>query len=144
MTITRDFVSTVFIVRDKKVLLTLNKKVGIWVPVGGHIEENELPCDCVIREAKEESGLDIELFNPFVNKSKHGSLIQPVNLRLDEIRKDHEHINFTYFAKVIGGEFKDISDDGQPSKWFTKEDLEKTDLNENVRTWALEILNHGR
>lgn len=144
MTITRDFVSTVFIVRDRKVLLTLNKKVGIWVPVGGHIEENELPCDCVIREAKEESGLDIELFNPFVNKSKHGSLIQPVNLRLDEIRKDHEHINFTYFAKVIGGEFKDISDDGQPSKWFTKEDLEKTDLNENVRTWALEILNHGR
>ena len=32
---------------------------GKYMGVGGHFEENESPYDCVIREVKEETGLDI-------------------------------------------------------------------------------------
>ena len=32
---------------------------GKYMGVGGHFEENESPFDCVIREVKEETGLDI-------------------------------------------------------------------------------------
>ncbi|MBW3022082.1 NUDIX domain-containing protein [Candidatus Woesearchaeota archaeon] len=141
--VTREFISTVFIVKDNKVLLNFNNKCQIWVPVGGHIEPNELPCYSVIREAKEESGLDIELFNPFTKKTSN--LIMPVNLHLDHIKDDHKHINLIYFAKVLGGMFQDIADDGAPSRWFTKEELEmepEHKLLPEIKEWALEALNH--
>ena len=73
MEITREFLSTVFVVKDKKVLMTWNNKINNWIPIGGHIEANELPCHSVIREAKEESGLNVKLISPFdflLNRNK--------------------------------------------------------------------------
>ncbi len=32
---------------------------GKWIGVGGHIEENEAPDECILREAKEETGLTL-------------------------------------------------------------------------------------
>ena len=32
---------------------------GKWIGVGGHLEENESPEECVLREAKEETGLSL-------------------------------------------------------------------------------------
>ncbi len=33
--------------------------VGKWMGIGGHFEERESPYDCVVREAKEETGLTL-------------------------------------------------------------------------------------
>ncbi|MFH1592673.1 MAG: NUDIX domain-containing protein [Candidatus Woesearchaeota archaeon] len=140
MEIVREFLSTVFIVKDRKVLLNLNANCNVWVPVGGHIKPNELPCESVIREAKEESGLDIELISPY-DKSKTRNLIQPVHIHLDHIKEDHKHINLVYFGIIKGGDFKEISDDKAPSRWFSKEELEKEGLLPNIKEWALEALN---
>ncbi len=143
MQITRESLSTIFIVRDSKVLLNFNNKCQIWVPVGGHIEANELPCQSVIRETKEETGLDIEIIS--LKQKDSDNLPQPVNIRLDHIKEDHKHINLTYFGKVIGGTYQEIADDGAPSKWFTKEELLEEPENKmliNVTEWALEALNH--
>jgi len=101
MKIVREFISTVFVVQNGKVLLTWNKKCSTWVPIGGHIEPNELPCDSVMREAKEESGLDIEIFSP--NKGKTANIEQPVQINLDNVREDHKHINLMYFANCQRG-----------------------------------------
>ena len=38
-----DFTTSVFIVRDGKVLLHKHKKLGIWLQPGGHIELDEDP-----------------------------------------------------------------------------------------------------
>ena len=99
MGMTREFLSTVFIVNKGKVLLNFNNKCKIWVPVGGHIEPNELPCTSVIREAKEETGLDIELISPD-DKSKSGNLVQPVHIHLDHIKDDHKHINLMFLERT--------------------------------------------
>ena len=32
---------------------------GKWIGIGGHLEENESPEECVLREAKEETGLSL-------------------------------------------------------------------------------------
>lgn len=54
-----------YIEKDNKYLLIhRNKKKndgnqGKYMGVGGHFEENESPYDCVIREVKEETSLDI-------------------------------------------------------------------------------------
>jgi len=140
MDVVREFLSTVFVVKDGQVLMTWNKKVNTWVPVGGHIEPNELPCGSVIREAKEESGLDIELISPY-NKSKTGNLVQPVHIHLDHIKEDHKHINLIYFGTVKGGELFDESDEQTALKWFSKDELEKEDFLPSVKEWAVEALN---
>ena len=36
-----------------------------WIGVGGHFEEGESPEDCLLREVKEETGLDITLQRGF-------------------------------------------------------------------------------
>ena len=141
MDIVREFLSTVFVVKDNKVLMTWNKKVNLWVPIGGHIEKNELPCSSVIREAKEESGLDIELISPF-DRSKTGNLVQPVHIHLDHIKDDHKHINLIYFASVKAGECLKLDDEGKELRWFSKEELEQTELFPNIKEWAIEALNH--
>jgi len=141
MEIVREFLSTVFVVKDGKVLMTWNNKVNNWVPIGGHIEPNELPCISVIREAKEESGLDVELVSPF-DKSKTANLIQPTHVHLDHIKEDHKHINLIYFGIVKEGECFEIDDEGKELKWFSKEELEKEGLSDSVKEWAIEALNH--
>jgi 8-oxo-dGTP pyrophosphatase MutT (NUDIX family) len=141
MEITREFISTVFIVNKGKVLLTWNKKVNNWVPIGGHIEKNELPCESVIREAKEESNLDIELFSQ--NKKSTINLPQPFNIHIDHIKDDHKHINLTYFAKIRENskDCFEIDDEGKPLRWFSREDLEKDNtLVPEIKEWALEAL----
>jgi len=48
------FTSTGFVFsRDRKILMIKHKKLGVWLPPGGHIDENELPCDAVVREIAE-------------------------------------------------------------------------------------------
>jgi len=139
MEIVREFLSTVFVVKDGKVLMTWNKKVNNWIPIGGHIELNELPCSSVIREAKEESGLDIEVISPFDN-SRTANLVQPVHVHLDHIKEDHKHINLIYFGIVKGGKCFEIDDEGKELRWFTTEELEQEDLLPNVKEWAIESL----
>jgi len=53
----------VLITRDNEVLLLRRANVhgaGSWAPPGGHLEYGEAPEECAIREAKEETGLDVE------------------------------------------------------------------------------------
>lgn len=139
MEIVREFLSTVFVVKDGKVLMTWNNKVNNWIPIGGHIEPNELPCSSVIREAKEESGLDIEVISPF-DTSKTANLVQPVHVHLDHIKENHKHINLIYFGIVKGGYCFKIDDEGKELRWFTIEELEQEDLLPNIKEWAIESL----
>lgn len=141
MEIVREFLSTVFIVNNNKVLMTWNHKVNNWIPVGGHVEKNELPCEAAIREAKEESGLDVKLVDPF-SKAKTANLVQPIHIHLDHIKEDHEHINMIYLGVIEGGECFERDDEDKDLKWFTKEELEQeNNLIPNVKEWAIEALN---
>ncbi len=137
--IIREFLGTVYIVDSGKVLLTFNKKIQNYVPVGGHTDENELPCACAIREAKEELGYEIELIDG--NGFQSHSIPQNFAIGLDEIKPDHHHINLAYVGKIITGEELVESDEGTELKWFTKEELEQVeDLLENVKEGALKAL----
>lgn len=139
MEIKREFVATVFIVKDGKVLLTFNKKINKFIPLGGHIAENELPCESVIRESKEESGFDIELID--LGDLKNKNLPQNLDIQLDIIKPDHHHINLSYIGKVIGGEQLEKSDENTELKWFSPEELTKCEETlENIKEKALKAI----
>jgi len=58
----------VIIQKDHKILLGKRKSphgYATWSFPGGHIEENETPEECAIRETQEETGLIIEAATPF-------------------------------------------------------------------------------
>ena len=67
------WVTTIYLVReDAHVLLTWNKNLQAWIPVGGHIDPGETPEEAAIREIFEETTLKIELGNLFLKLKNEG------------------------------------------------------------------------
>ena len=135
----REFVSTVYVVKDGKVLLNFHQDIKKFIPLGGHVELNELPNEAAIREAKEESGLDVELID--LGKLKNRNLIQNFDIQLDIIKPNHHHINLSYIGRIIGGKQMEKSDRDTELKWFSPEDILKNkDIFENTKEKALKAI----
>ena len=57
----KHFTATGFLVRNGTVLLLKHRKLGMWLPFGGHIDPGEDPIEALHREAREETGFEIEI-----------------------------------------------------------------------------------
>ncbi len=143
MEITKHFTATTNIVHKNKALLHLHKTLGIWIPVGGHIDRDELPSQAALREIKEETGLDVQLYDPdkkmIINDATQ--LIRPMHLLLENINKYHQHIDFIYYAYAKTFEVR--SQDGETNnlRWFTAEEIKNLDgAPDNAKILSLEAL----
>ncbi len=144
----RHFTVSIFIVHEDKVLLHLHKNAKKILPLGGHIEVNELPEEACIREAKEESGLKISLYNPVNNELKKSCelvgeklLANPMHTIFGEITPDHCHIDFVYYATVKSYETKPANGESNLLKWYTKEELKNANnIQANILSMANEAL----
>lgn len=127
MEITRHFTSTTIIVHDNKALLHLHKKLDIWIPVGGHIDRDELPQEAAIREIKEETGLEVKLYNP--DKQIHMGdvlqLLRPMHILLENINKFHQHIDFVFYATSDSDKLHPQDGETNNLKWFTSEEIKQ-------------------
>jgi len=96
-----DFTVAIFVVHDGKILLIHHRQLGKWLPLGGHIELDEDPEQAALREAKEESGLDVELLGERPPTTSPGTraLIAPRFLDIHRINETHEHIGMVYWAR---------------------------------------------
>ncbi len=135
--LTRDFVSTVYIVKDAKVLLVFHKKLNAWLPPGGHIDENELPCDAAKREALEETGLEVELIGKEVPLGKGvKKLVQPKVVQLEDIKEGHQHIDLIYYSVVANGKLRLNDKEHSNIKWFSANELDGNDIIGSVRVYG--------
>ena len=100
-----DFTVAIFVVHDGKILLIHHRKLDKWLPLGGHIELDEDPEQAALREAKEESGLDVELLGERPPTTSPGTraLIAPRFLDIHRISDTHEHIGMIYWARPKRG-----------------------------------------
>lgn len=141
MEITRHFTATVLIVHHNRVLLHRHKKFGSLLPVGGHIDRDELPEEAALREAKEEAGLDIALYNPdtatFPDKRL---LIRPVHMLLININEFHQHIDFLFYARAQTDQLAPLDGESDQLFWLTRDEVLGAKMPENVRILALEAL----
>lgn len=98
-----DFTVAIFVVHAGRVLLVLHRKLGKWLPLGGHIELDEDPEQAARREAREESGLEVELVGDRPPTTEPGTraLIAPRFLDIHRINPTHEHIGMIYWARPL-------------------------------------------
>ena len=142
-----DFTASVYVVEGDRVLLHKHKKLGIWLPPGGHVELDEDPNQAAIKEVREETGLDITLVgnNHMAKTWSDGSrdLITPkfINRHYFDSTHTHEHIDSVYFGRVSGGALRPEVE-GAEVKWFSKSEIEDGTLNlkEAVLFYALAAL----
>lgn len=142
-----DFTASAFIVFDGKVVLHRHKRLGIWLQPGGHVELDEDPTQTVVREAKEETGLEVDLVGEapvFMDtKYKARELMVPrfMNRHFFDETHTHEHIDMVYFARAKSAALVPEEGGGEV-RWFTKEELEDPalDLLPDVRRYALRAL----
>lgn len=142
-----DFTASAYIVNENTVLLRKHDKVNTWMSVGGHIELDEDPNQAVIREAKEEVGLEIEIVGKkpsFNEKNGEVELFAPRFINRHKMSIGHEHIDLVYFAFSTTKEINPVDGREKSSaiKWFTKEELLDPNLEiwERVRHYALTAL----
>ena len=142
MEITRHFTVTTTIVHKNKVLLHFHKSLKKWLPIGGHIDRDELPEEAAIREAKEEAGIDIELHRSrkiFIDREAR-DLILPLHIMLQDINQFHQHIDLGFYANAKTFDLKPAKDETENLKWFSKEEIKKIYAPQNVKIRALEAL----
>ena len=145
MEITRHFTTTVYIVFKNKVLLHEHRKLNLILQVGGHIDRDELPHETALREAREEAGLEVELYNS--NRLKENYFENTIELNRGEhlnqhkINEFHEHIDFAFYGKANTDELNPKIGESKKLMWFSKEEIESSSyILDEIKTYALEAL----
>lgn len=136
------WVTTVFLVnKNKQVLLTWNKNLQTWIPVGGHIDKGESPMEAIRREVEEETGLDFDLYGDFKREDDGKvEIIKMHRFQLEAIPHHGTHMNFVFFGKALSQNDRKETDEKERLKWFSKKELLKEDMLESVKKSALRAL----
>ncbi len=134
-----DYTVEVFIVHKNRVLLRRHDKYKIWLSVGGHVELDEDPNEAAVREAREEVGLDITLYegNRHFKYETVGNrqLIPPIALGRHNITPEHEHVTLIYFASS-NSDAVVPEKPGDVWKWVDREEMEAMEINPDVQYYA--------
>lgn len=143
MKFNRSITSSVYVVYKNKVLLHKHKKYNTLFPLGGKMNQDEVPHETAIREVYEESGLKVELFNKDTELSL-GRVVQlhnPMYTLLENVGHEVENIDFIYFARALTSDVKPQKGESKELYWFTKEEIENNDtIKIHVKVMALEAL----
>ncbi len=122
-----DFTVAIFVVEGDRLLLIHHRRLGKWLPLGGHIELDEDPEAAALREAREESGLEVELLGERPPTTGPGTraLIAPRFLDIHRITDSHEHIGLIYWARPRGGRLTLSESEHHDIRWCREADLDR-------------------
>jgi 8-oxo-dGTP pyrophosphatase MutT (NUDIX family) len=121
-----DFTVAIFVVQNGRVLLIHHRKLDKWLPLGGHIELDEDPEQAALREAREESGFEVELIGDRPPTTEQGTraLIAPRFLDIHRISDSHEHIGMIYWARPKNGVMALAEEEHHDIRWCSSAELD--------------------
>ncbi len=102
----------------ERVLLTLHRKLGIWLQLGGHCDGDANLVGAALREAQEESGIEAITIDPEILDldihviPRHGDV------------PEHLHLDTRYVAFAAEGAREAISAESLDLRWFGLDELE--------------------
>ena len=120
------------------ILMIKHKQLGKWLPPGGHVDENELPCKAVAREVMEETGISVQVLSSVSELELLSGVAKelPLPLRIMHVNIDgtglNNYIDFLYLCRAINTDTilkeSEIDDLG----WFSPEEVMKMDTYEDI------------
>ena len=143
MLLDKTITSSVYVVYCNRVLLHKHKKYNTLFPLGGKMNEDEVPHETAIREVYEESGLKIQLYNrdSELDLGRVVQLHSPMHTLLENVGHEVENIDFIYFARAFSNEVRPQTGESKELYWFTKEEIESNDnIKPHVKVMALDAL----
>ena len=94
------------------VVLHLHKRMNLWLQPGGHVDPGESPAEAALREATEETGLDLVLADPT------GTTIAHVDAH--DGPKGHFHLDVRYVLTATSdADPSPPPEESQDCRWFT-------------------------
>jgi len=111
----------------ERVLLTLHRKLGRWLQLGGHCDGDTNLASAALREAREESGIaDLA--------------IDPTPLDLDAHRiparpgePEHWHLDTRFLVRAPQGASAQASEESLALRWFPRAETALTATDESLR-----------
>jgi 8-oxo-dGTP pyrophosphatase MutT (NUDIX family) len=148
----KQFTTSVFIINNSekhfKIALIHHKKFDRWMVPGGHIEPFENQVEAAIREAREETGLSIQLFS-FLhseNEVNDSEWILPPEYFYQQLipesskEDSHYHLDFAYLAFANEVEFTFNAKETIDIQWVDLEEALNFNLFEGTRFIIQELI----
>mgnify|MGYP006285881701 CR=1 FL=1 len=101
------------VIGARGVVLHLHKRLGIWLQPGGHIEQGENPWEAALREAREETGLDVG--HPSAGP-------QLVHVDVHPGPRGHTHLDLRYLLEAGDDDPAPPPGESQDVRWFSWDD----------------------
>lgn len=120
-------VGAIIVSPDRTKVLLINHPIyGKWLCPGGHIELDEDPDQALIREIKEETGLEVDVMSERADAvgKNFKVLYRPRFVDIHYANAPHRHIGLTYFC-VAKTEDVVLSDEHDEIAWFSLQELDK-------------------
>jgi ADP-ribose pyrophosphatase YjhB (NUDIX family) len=142
----RHFTVAVFVVHSRQVLLHYHRKLGKWLPPGGHVEDDELPDDAAVREVLEETGIRACLVGERgLPIDEPRQLVLPAGVQLETIYPGHEHIDLVYFAVPDPATPRSAEVDPRLAArdqvaWYPAADIAGLGATDEIQAWARKAL----
>ncbi|WP_433759400.1 NUDIX domain-containing protein [Nocardia sp. CA-135398] len=108
------------------ILMQRRSDSGNWSLPGGVMEIGETLEQCVVRETKEESGLDIEITGLLDIYTDPEHIIAYAD---GEVRQE---FNITFYGRVVGGRIT-VSDESTEVRFLAQDELADVPVHETVR-----------
>lgn len=113
--------------RGERALLTLHKKLGRWLQLGGHCDGDANLAGVAWRELVEESGIDAIEIDPHpIDLDVH-----PIPARPGE--PEHLHLDTRFVARAAPGARERASDESIELRWFRPDELDSIETDDSVR-----------
>lgn len=117
-----------------RLLLGRRADNGRWAVVSGILEPGEEPAVALVREAREETGVDVEVV-ALAGVSAGQEVVYPNGDRA-------QYLDVSFLCRAVGGEARVADDESTDVGWFDRDALPEP-LNPGSREWidrALDVL----